>query len=72
MQKTNLGGAVDGSRIALWGVSYSVGHVFGDRSQVCTGHQGRRCQRELLQSAAASPCRCLLLMWWLSKLYQHA
>lgn len=36
LQDTNLGGSVDGSRIALWGVSYSGGHVlvtaaaFGD------------------------------------------
>lgn len=27
MQATGLGGQVDGSRIALWGVSYAGGHV---------------------------------------------
>lgn len=27
LQTINLGGLVDGSRIALWGVSYAGGHV---------------------------------------------
>jgi pimeloyl-ACP methyl ester carboxylesterase len=60
MQKTNLAGAVDGSRIALWGVSYSGGHVlvtaakFGDRVKAVVANVSCRPALQLLSAETAA------------------